>query len=201
MPVRSNSLAASLRRFVPMSWASSLVVLVLLTVSFTAASAQQAAGAITGAVKDPAGSVIPGALVTVHDVDRGTVWTTHTTSAGLYDFPEITLGNVEVKVEASGFAPERLKSFTLTLNQVARVDFSLKVGDVSDTVTVVDSPPAASNGFHGGRHADRREDGNRSSACDARHQPTHVACSRSREPPTSLRSSLRRRRSGPAGPT
>jgi hypothetical protein len=140
MPISSLS-ATNRRRFAPIRWAFSLIALLICMAAATAASAQQAAGAITGAVTDPAGSVIPGALVTVHDVDRGTVWTTHTTSAGLYDFPEITLGNVEVKVEAPGFAPERIASFTLTLNQVARVDFSLKVGNVSDTVNVLDEAP------------------------------------------------------------
>ena len=114
---------------------------ILLCTAASVASAQQVAGAITGVVRDPGGAVISGAVVTVLDVDRGTVWTTRTTSAGLYDFPEITIGNVEVKVEANGFAPERISSFTLTVNQVARIDFSLKVGSVSDSVEVLNEAP------------------------------------------------------------
>lgn len=103
--------------------------------------AQQAAGAITGVVTDPSGAPIANATVTVREVDRGTVWTAKTTVAGVYDFPIVPVGNVEVKAEAPGFAVELRKAFPLVLNQVAKVDFQLKVGAVTDTVTVSDAPP------------------------------------------------------------
>src|SRR5579863_8793363 len=98
--------------------------------------AQQAAGSITGLVTDPSGAPIVNATVTVREVDRGTVWTAKTTAAGVYEFPIVPVGNVEVKAEASGFATELRKAFPLVLNQVAKVDFQLKVGAVTDTVTV-----------------------------------------------------------------
>ena len=108
--------------------------------------AQQAAGSITGLVTDSSGSVIARATVTVRDVDRGTTWVAQTTDAGLYEFPTIAVGKVEVKVEAPGFATEVRSAFTLVLNQVARVDFHLKVGNVSQTVTVTDAPPLLQTG-------------------------------------------------------
>ena len=104
-------------------------------------NAQQAAGSITGLVADASGSAISNAAVTVRDVDRGTTYTTKTTNAGLYDFPTIPVGRVEVKVEAQGFATQVRSPFALTLNQIARVDFHLNVGAVSETVTVTDAPP------------------------------------------------------------
>ncbi len=113
--------------------------LILSTAS--TAWAQQAAGSITGLVLDPSGSAVANATVTARDVDRGTTWTTKTTSAGLYEFPQIPVGNVALKVEASGFSPQARNSFNLVLNQVARVDFHLKVGAVNETVTVTDAPP------------------------------------------------------------
>jgi hypothetical protein len=103
--------------------------------------AQQAAASITGLVTDPSGAPIVNATVTVREVDRGTVWTAKTTAAGVYEFPTVPVGNVEVKAESTGFATELRKAFSLALNQVARVDFQLKVGSVSDTVTVTDAPP------------------------------------------------------------
>jgi hypothetical protein len=109
--------------------------------SSSSAYAQQAAGAITGTVVDQTGAPVANAVVTVHDLDRGTKWTAKTSSAGIYEFPQIAVGNVEVKVEASGFAAARRNSFTLVLNQVARVNFTLKVGDVNTTVEVVEAPP------------------------------------------------------------
>ncbi len=105
------------------------------------ALAQQTAGSITGAVVDPSGSAIPNATVTVRDVDRGTTWTTKTTSAGLYDFPVISTGTVVVTAEAAGFNKEKRNSFVLSVNQVAKIDFTMKVGDVTATVDVVDVPP------------------------------------------------------------
>lgn len=103
--------------------------------------AQQSAGSITGLVADSSGSAIAHATVTVRDVDRGTTWVTKTTEAGIYEFPTIPVGQVQVKVEAPGFATEVRSSFTLVLNQVARVDFQLKVGSVSSTVEVSGAPP------------------------------------------------------------
>src|ERR1700729_1211364 len=94
----------------------------------TPAWAQQAAGSITGTVTDPSGGAIPNALVTVRDTDRGTVWTTKTSGAGLYNFPQIPEGNVVITVEASGFSKEVRNSFSLSVNQVAEINFKLQVG-------------------------------------------------------------------------
>jgi hypothetical protein len=112
----------------------------------TTLRAQQAAGSITGFVADDSGSAIPRAAVTVRDLERGTTWVAQTTDAGLYDFPTIPVGRVEVKVEAPGFAPEAHSPFELTLNQVARVDFHLKIGNVNQTVTVSGAPPLLQTG-------------------------------------------------------
>ncbi len=105
------------------------------------AFAQQAAGAITGTVTDSSSAAIVNATVTVRDTDRGTSWTATTDKAGIYEFPQVTIGNVEVSVQAQGFAVARRNSFALVLNQVARVDFKLQVGNVSQTIEVVDAPP------------------------------------------------------------
>jgi hypothetical protein len=113
----------------------------LMLIGSVPAFAQQSAGAITGAVTDTTGAAIPNAAVTVRDVDRGTIWKATTSDAGIYEFPQITAGNVEVTVQAAGFAAAHRNSFTLVLNQVARVDFKLQVGNVSQTVEVVDVPP------------------------------------------------------------
>jgi hypothetical protein len=102
---------------------------------------QQASGAITGSVTDASGAAVANATVTARDVDRGTLMTTQTNSSGAYTFPQVTVGNLEVAVEASGFSKEVHPAFTLILNQVARIDFQLKVGNVSQTVEVTTAPP------------------------------------------------------------
>ena len=113
----------------------------LTLITSVPAYAQQASGAITGTVTDSTSAAIPNAVVTVRDVDRGTTWTATTSDAGIYEFPQIAAGNVEVSVQATGFAVAHRNAFALVLNQVARVDFKLQVGNVSQTVEVVDAPP------------------------------------------------------------
>ena len=110
------------------------------------ARAQQAGGSVTGLVIDASGAAVENATVTIEDLDRGTTWTTKTTAAGLYEFPTIPVGRLRVKAEAQGFETEIRNPFTLVLNQVARVDFHLKVGMVNQTVTVSDAPPLLQTG-------------------------------------------------------
>ncbi|MGA7156242.1 MAG: carboxypeptidase regulatory-like domain-containing protein [Acidobacteriaceae bacterium] len=130
----------------PKSLSSLMVVLAICMGTFLLGTsspvwAQQAAGSITGTVLDPSGSAIPNATVTVRDVDRGTTWTTKTTSDGIYNFPQITVGTVVVSADATGFSKEVRNSFPLAVNQVARIDFKMQVGQVNSTVEVTDAPP------------------------------------------------------------
>ena len=120
---------------------SAVCLAALMLLASSAAWAQQAAGSITGTVVDPAGAAVANATVTIRDVDRGTTWITKTSDSGLYEFPQIPVGNIEVKVEAAGFSTSVRNPFSLILNQVARVDVHLQVGKVSDTISVSGAPP------------------------------------------------------------
>ncbi len=110
--------------------------------------AQQAgAGSVTGTVTDPSGAVLPGASVTAKDVDQGTTWTTRTDNAGVYDFPRVTIGQISVTVAISGFTTQTRAAFSLTVNQVATVDFQLQVAKAAtQTVTVTGAPPLLQTG-------------------------------------------------------
>jgi len=121
--------------------AASFACLLAMALGTLPSRAQQAASSITGEVEDSLGAVIPGATVTVRDTDRGTIWTTKTSSAGIYNFPQITVGNVTVKAEAPGFSTQTYSAFNLTVNQVARVDFRMKTGKISETIEVTTAPP------------------------------------------------------------
>ena len=103
--------------------------------------AQQAAGSITGTVTDPSGSAVPNASITASDVNQGTTWTTKTDGAGVYEFPQIPAGSITVTVQAAGFAAQQRAAFALVVNQVAKVDFALAVGKVSETISVNAAPP------------------------------------------------------------
>ena len=97
--------------------------------------AQEVSAGITGRVTDPSGSAIVGAAVTAKDQDRGTEWPTTTNEEGIYAFPRVPVGRYMVKVESKGFKTSQA-AVTLELNQRARLDFSMEVGVVAETVTV-----------------------------------------------------------------
>ncbi|MGH9764391.1 MAG: carboxypeptidase regulatory-like domain-containing protein, partial [Blastocatellia bacterium] len=118
-----------------------LALLAVAMMLSPALKAQQVAGSITGTVTDASGAAVTNATVTVRDVNRGTTWTTHTNDAGVYEFPQIAVGDVEIRVQATGFSSQLHPAFTLILNQVARVDFQMKVGQVTQTVEVSAAPP------------------------------------------------------------
>jgi hypothetical protein len=120
-----------------------LVVLIMmaLTGGLTSAWGQEVTAAIVGTVTDPSGAPIKGAAVTATDTERGTVWTAQTNDSGAYNLQRLPIGNYGVKVTAPGFQTTVEKAFTLVLNQTARVNVQLKVGQVSETVEVSGSAP------------------------------------------------------------
>jgi Carboxypeptidase regulatory-like domain/TonB dependent receptor len=102
---------------------------------------QQVTAAITGTVTDPSGAPIANAMVTAKDTARGTAWMTTTNSDGVYNLPRVPTGNYEVRVESKGFQTAFRPAFTLELNQTARVDFQMKLGQVTETVEVNSEAP------------------------------------------------------------
>jgi len=105
------------------------------------ALAQQATASITGLITDPSGAPIANANVTARDADRGTTWPTHTNSEGLYSFPTLPVGRYEVRVESNGFQTALHSAFQLDINQSARVDVQMKVGQVNETIEVTSAAP------------------------------------------------------------
>lgn len=103
--------------------------------------AQEVTAAINGTVTDPSGATVANAKVTATEQDRGTVWPTTTNGNGFYNFPRLPIGTYQLKVESKGFQAQQQNGIALQLNQQARVDFQLKVGEMSETVTVSEAPP------------------------------------------------------------
>jgi len=103
--------------------------------------AQQATGVITGAVTDPSGAPVAGASVTVTDTERGTSLRAQTNTNGLYNFPQLPIGQYSVRVEANGFQTALRSNVGLELNLTATVDFRLTLGQISQTVEVSETAP------------------------------------------------------------
>ena len=109
----------------------------LLGVFFgSAAFAQTVTGNIGGTVTDSTGSVIPGAKVTATNVATNISVSTVSNKAGLYSIRFLQIGQYTVTVDSAGFEKTVYGPFTLEIDQVAKVDMSLKVGSQSQTMTV-----------------------------------------------------------------
>src|SRR5215470_3322644 len=107
----------------------------------SAALGQEGTAGVTGTVTDPSGAPISGVRVTAHDTERGTVWTATTNDAGVYDFARLPVGNYDLRIEKPGFQITVITPFTLTLDQKARIDIQMKVGQVTQTIEVNDETP------------------------------------------------------------
>ncbi len=114
-----------------------LVALCLIT----ALAWAQTQGQITGVVTDPSGALVAGATVTVTNPQTNFTRQVTTNSAGNYTFPSLLPGLYNVKAEMQGFQAEVRSGVELQVEQVARIEFQLKVGAVTETVEVAGGAP------------------------------------------------------------
>jgi hypothetical protein len=103
------------------------------------ARAQNAA--LVGTVRDSQQGIIAGAMVTLTNVDTGVGSVTHTDELGNYEFPTVRPGNYSVRAEQPGFRAF-VATVTLAVEQRARVDATLPVGEISAEVTVQETAAA-----------------------------------------------------------
>jgi hypothetical protein len=103
--------------------------------------AQVSTGTISGVVQDPSGATIPGATVTIKNVDTGTARALTSDSGGRYTAPDLAPGNYEVQAQISGFQTEVRTGIELTVGRQEVVNLALKVGQISDRVTITEAAP------------------------------------------------------------
>jgi hypothetical protein len=103
--------------------------------------AQGNAGRILGTVTDQTGGALPGAMVSVIDVQRGVTRTLTTDDAGSYNAPNLLPGAYTVSGEFKGFKTAERTGFTLEVNQDLRVDLQLQPGEQSEKITVTGEMP------------------------------------------------------------
>jgi hypothetical protein len=109
---------------------------VFLTLTAPAATAQVVTGTIYGTVADPTGAGVPQAAVTATNIATGVSSTTTADAGGNYRFPSLTPGTYNIRVEKQGFDSSVFSGVNVLLDQTARVDARLQVGQVSTTVNV-----------------------------------------------------------------
>ena len=116
------------------------VVVFLISVAVVG-FAQVDTGSLVGMVKDASGALLPGVTVTATNTDTGIATATKTEQNGDYVITPLHIGRYSVSVEATGFLREIRKDIVLDVQQTIRLDFSLKVGSVSETMVVSGAPP------------------------------------------------------------
>src|SRR5438093_8527718 len=114
-----------------------LVFLLVAIPSF----AQLPTGTILGVVKDSSGAVVPGASLTVTNIDTSLTRAGRSTEDGSYRFPALPVGRYRLEVTKEGFSALSRTGITLEVAQEATIDVTLEVGSPAQTVTVAEEVP------------------------------------------------------------
>ena len=100
------------------------------------AAAQMARGGLVGVVRDAQGGVLAGATVTITEVGTNLVREAVTDAQGGYNFVNVLPGRYAVKVTMPSFRETVRTGVPVTVGQISRVDVTLEVGGLAETVTV-----------------------------------------------------------------
>jgi hypothetical protein len=105
------------------------------------AAAQVTTGAILGTVTDTTGAALPGATVTVRQVETDTTRTLVTDGQGRYRASALEPGTYEVRAELSGFQTVRFDNIRLSVGQSAVLNVTLQLGALQEAILVTESAP------------------------------------------------------------
>src|ERR1700688_31335 len=104
------------------------------------ANAQQTLGGITGTVTDTSGAVISGATVTLVGNETKLNRTQTTSTTGSYSFVNLPIGTYTLTFTQQGFQSQNVPSIAVQANRTATVNAELKIGNVSESITVEETP-------------------------------------------------------------
>jgi hypothetical protein len=114
------------------------VIAALFLLAMTASGiAQDTNASLSGTVTDPSGAAIPNAKLTLTNEAMGFQSSFVSDENGNYSFRNLTPGKYSLSASAGGFKTQDQKGIELAVNQAARVDVHLPVGQTGETVTVV----------------------------------------------------------------
>ena len=140
MKIQSLNRNDAIRKLRVMGALLGVLALVLCTAS--GARAQVLTAAVRGTVTDEQGAAIAGAEVTITNVETSFSRTAITGSDGVYNFPDLPLGLYKIRATHAGFKNSEQTGITLHANDSLVVNVGLKVGAVSESITVEASPVA-----------------------------------------------------------
>jgi hypothetical protein len=95
----------------------------------------------TGFISDTSGAAVPAAKVTVTNMGTGVMRESTTSDLGHYAAALLPPGNYVVRVEKAGFRTMSRSGVVLHVEQVARRDFTLEIGAISETIDLTAATP------------------------------------------------------------
>src|SRR5947207_2811498 len=113
----------------------------LLLVSTAVLDAQTITGSITGIVTDPSGAVVANVKVIATNVGTNLTFNATTNDAGVFNLVFLPVGRYTLSAEAAGFKKSVLGPFAIEVNQIAKLDVKMEVGEVSQSVEISDVAP------------------------------------------------------------
>ncbi|MGE0131550.1 MAG: carboxypeptidase regulatory-like domain-containing protein [Blastocatellales bacterium] len=116
-----------------------LFIVILAVAAGTTALSQTAQ--VTGRISDQSGAVVPDVQITITNQKTGLTRNSVSNSEGNYTLPLLPPGEYRLAVKKEGFKPVVRPQITLNVEQVARLDFTLEAGAVTETVTITSDAP------------------------------------------------------------
>jgi len=94
---------------------------------------------LTGVVTDPTGSSVPGVNVKVKNTSTNEERRSTSANDGRYTFSQLLPGSYELTAENAGFKTFLQRGITLLANQSGELNFTMQLGEVTQTVEVAES--------------------------------------------------------------
>jgi len=115
--------------------------IVFFAAMFSAAGQEVTEAVVVGSVLDSTQSAIHGAAVELKHLATGSVIQVKTDERGTYRTPPLRIGEYTISVEAEGFKRFNQSGVVLDIGDVRKVDATLEVGQVSESVSVEAEAP------------------------------------------------------------
>ncbi len=116
-------------------WTASVMILAVMGITAPVRAAD-VNGSIDGVVKDPSGAVAVGIAVTATNTGTNAIFHATTDANGAYFLRELPVGNYQLSAEPKGFKKFVANNLRVQVNEAVRLDISLQVGDLAQTVDV-----------------------------------------------------------------